>query len=114
MEQNGGHSRNLGHELDAPTLPDHQAGRNTSIYSTLDTDNRNTDRLVSEPSMFGSGQGRTAADHAVQNVDGERSVLALSSGNHGHLHVAPPTSFSGKKEDFHGFRRELGLYLTAN
>jgi hypothetical protein len=30
------------------------------------------------------------------------------------LHVATPNLFSGRKEDYRGFRRQLGLYLTAN
>jgi hypothetical protein len=104
MEQDGRNSGNLGHKLEPLTSPDNQTGRNISIYLTLNTNVRNTNGLVSEPSMFGSGQGRTTTDHAVQNMDGEGGVQTLSSGNHGHSHVAPPTSFSRKKEDFCGFR----------
>jgi hypothetical protein len=114
MEQDGRNNRNPGHKLETAMNPDNQAGRNTGIYSTLDAGNRDTDGLVSEPSVFDNSQRRTAANHAVRNVDGEGSVQALSMGNHGHSHVATPTSFNGKKEDFCGFRRELGLYLMAS
>jgi hypothetical protein len=114
MEQDGRNSGNPGYKLEPSTIPDHQAGRDPSIYPALDTNVRNTDRLVSEPSVFGGDRGRTTANHTVQNVDGEGSLQTLSLGNHGHSHVAPPSPFNGKKEDFHGFRRELGLYLTAN
>jgi hypothetical protein len=104
MEQDGRSSRNLGYKLDAATIPDNQTGRGTSIYPTLNTNVRSINELVSEPSMFGSGQGRTTTDCAVQNVDGEGTLQTLPSGNHGHSHVAPPTSFSRKKVDFRGFR----------
>jgi hypothetical protein len=104
MEQDRRNSRNSGHKLDTPMSPGHQAGRNISILSALNMDNRNTDRLVFEPSIFGSNWGRTTTNCAVWNVDGEGGVPALSSGNHGHSHVTPPSPFNGKKEDFCGFR----------
>jgi hypothetical protein len=50
----------------------------------------------------------------MHEMDDGRSVQALHQTGHSHSHVAMPSVFSGKREEYHGFRRQLGLYLTEN
>jgi hypothetical protein len=114
MEQDRRDGGDFNHKLVTSASPDHETGRGTGINPIFNMDNGDTNGLVSEPSVLGDSRRNPTANLSMRNVDGEGSVPTLSLGNHGHLHVATPTPYSGKKEDFHGFRRELGLYLTAN
>jgi hypothetical protein len=60
------------------------------------------------------GEGRAAPARAMQHLDQMTSVCTLPDKTTGRLHVAVPTNFSGRKEDYRRFRRQIGLFLTAN
>jgi hypothetical protein len=108
MEQDRRNSRNLGHKLEPSMIPDHQTGRDTSIDPTLDTNVRNTDELVSEPSVFVMAsvtneireerkQGRTEPGEAepvrVELLTGRTDRLGSSSPDlPSHRTVTPMTS----------------------
>jgi hypothetical protein len=109
--RNGGNSSN---ELDTPAVFNYKTGRNPSNNLIYTTNNRDTDGMVPEHSIFGGSGGDPTTNHSVRNVDGTGSLLTLPMQNHGHSHIATPSPYSRKKEDFCGFRQELGLYLTAN
>jgi hypothetical protein len=104
MEQNRRNGGNLGHELETSAIPDHETGRGTSVNPIFNTDNRDTDRMVPEPSVFNESRGNPTTNRSVQNVDGKGGLPTLSPRDHGRSHVAAPTPYSGKKEDFRGFR----------
>jgi hypothetical protein len=47
-------------------------------------------------------------------VDGSGNLQALHPSNHTRSHVAALSLYTGKREEYHRFRQQLGLYLTAN
>jgi hypothetical protein len=47
-------------------------------------------------------------------MDHRASLSALPPANIGRSHIAAPSPFTGKKEDYRRFRQQLRLYLTAN
>jgi hypothetical protein len=96
--RNGGDSSN---KLDTPAIFNYKTGRSVSNNLIYATEYRDTDGMVPEPG--GSG-GDPTTNRSVQNVDGTGSLPTLPAENHGCSHVTTPTPYSGKKEDFCGFR----------
>jgi hypothetical protein len=50
----------------------------------------------------------------MRNLDDRTNILTLPMMNIGHSYIATPSPFTGRKEDYQGFRQQLRLYLTAN
>jgi hypothetical protein len=69
---------------------------------------------VSTASCSNYDQAESAQAYAVQQVDQETNLPAVSSDPPHHLHIAVSTFFSGRKEDFKQFRRQIGLFITVN
>jgi hypothetical protein len=104
MDQNRKNSGDPHDELDTPAVFDYKTGRDPSNNTIFTTSNWDTDRMVPEPSLLGESRRDPTANRSVRNVDGTGGISTLPSENHGHSHVVAPSPYSGKKEDFHGFR----------
>jgi hypothetical protein len=114
MDQDRRNGGNTSNKMDTPMTFDYKTGTGPSNSPIFATNNWNTNRMVPEHSVLGGSGGDLTTNRSVQNVNGTGGLQTLPVENHGHSHVTTPSPYSGKKEDFHGFRWELGLYLTAN
>jgi hypothetical protein len=114
MEQDGRNSRNPRNQLDPLESLDNKTRGSSSIYPIHNTNDEGTDGMVPKPSILGGNRRDSTANQLVQNVDGTGGVPTLPQEGHGCLHIASPMPFTGKKESYHGFWWELGLYLMAN
>jgi hypothetical protein len=83
----------------------------TEIRNTHEED---ADRRASSTAISHCCEGRTASACIMQGVGMMASVHALSDQAAGCLHVAVPINFSGKKEDYRHFWRQIRLFLTTN
>jgi hypothetical protein len=78
----------------------------------LETDS--THGVPAEPPRNFDGIGGTATLPYPEGLDHPSNLQSLHNKDAGRSFVAMPDTFDGKKENYRRFRRQFGLFLTAN
>jgi hypothetical protein len=114
MDTFGGSHANSDYEMEASQGCPIMQGGNIGNIDLRNLDKASSRWLVTPtPGSVENEQGATAA-RSMQGVDHMIGVCSLPHWVTSCAHVAAPDIFSENKEDYWRFRRQIGLFLTAN
>jgi hypothetical protein len=93
---------------------DNEIRRDNGITPIYETDNGSAGGWAPRSPIHDENRDRAPGNRSMHKMNDSGNLQTFHLANNTHSHVATLGLYTGKWEEYHEFRWQLGLYLTAN